>query len=153
MTGVWWRKLRVQLIKVGNVDTKSEKKKRKKSFFISLKYFEMLICSTCKYFSYHYFTLRYAKWPDTGHLTSILSECFWRPLFQTNWISRLINIFFWKPDVFKHLYFKYKTFLSKYHILPSPEYLNSTSFTTSEQNGALASATVSQAINPPKLVF
>ena len=29
--------------------------------------------------------------PDTGHLTSILSECFWAPLFQTNRISRRIN--------------------------------------------------------------
>ena len=24
------------------------------------------------------------NWPDIGHLTSILSECFWPPLFQTN---------------------------------------------------------------------
>ena len=29
--------------------------------------------------------------PDTGHMTLILSECFWPPLFQTNPISRRIN--------------------------------------------------------------
>ena len=29
--------------------------------------------------------------PDTGNLTSILGECFWAPLFQTNRISRRIN--------------------------------------------------------------
>ena len=28
---------------------------------------------------------------DTGHLISILSECFWPPLFQTNQILRRIN--------------------------------------------------------------
>ena len=33
------------------------------------------------------------KWLDTGLLTSILSECFWPPLFQTNWISGRIYEF------------------------------------------------------------
>ena len=33
------------------------------------------------------------NWQDTGHLTSILSECFWPQLFQTNWNSRRINEF------------------------------------------------------------
>ena len=57
--------------------------------------------------------------PDTGHLTSILNECFWPPLFQTNWISRRINKLFENPTSLSIFTLNIKQFLWKYHILPT----------------------------------
>ena len=57
--------------------------------------------------------------PDTGHLTSILSECFWPPLFQTKRISRRINKLSENLTSLSILTLKIKHFLWKYHTTPS----------------------------------
>ena len=59
------------------------------------------------------------NWPDTGHLTSILSECFWPLLFQTNWISRRINEFSDNLTSLSIFTSNIKQFLWKYHIIPT----------------------------------
>ena len=59
------------------------------------------------------------NWPDTAHLTSIPSECFWPPLFQTNWISRRIDKFCENLSSLNIFTLNIKQFLWKYHILPT----------------------------------
>ena len=59
------------------------------------------------------------KLADTGHLTSMLSECFWPPLFQTNWISRRTNKSSEKLTSLSIFSLNIKQFLWKYHILPT----------------------------------
>ena len=56
--------------------------------------------------------------PDTGHLTSKLSECFWPPLFQINRISRRINKLSENMTSLSIFTLKIKQFLWKYHTLP-----------------------------------
>ena len=54
-----------------------------------------------------------------GNLTSILSECFWAPLFQTNRISRRINKLSENLTSLIIFTLNIKPFLRKYHILPT----------------------------------
>ena len=56
--------------------------------------------------------------PDTGHLTSKLSECFWPPLFQINRISRRINKLSENMTSLSIFTLKIKPFLWKYHTVP-----------------------------------
>ena len=53
------------------------------------------------------------------HLTSILSECFWAPSFQTNRISRRINKLSENLTSLSIFDLNIKPFLWKYHILPT----------------------------------
>ena len=59
--------------------------------------------------------------PDTGHgqLTSILSECVWPLLIQTNRISRRINKLSENLTSLSISTLNIKQFLWKYHILPT----------------------------------
>ena len=59
--------------------------------------------------------------PDIGHLTSILSECFWPLLFRTNRISKRINKLSENLTVLSIFTLTIKQFLWKYHILPREE--------------------------------
>ena len=59
--------------------------------------------------------------PDIGHLTSILSECFWPLLFRTNRISKRINKLSENLTVLSIFTLNIKQFLWKYHILPREE--------------------------------
>ena len=52
-------------------------------------------------------------------LTSMLTECFWPPLFQTNWISRRTNKSSEKLTSLSTFTLNIKQFLWKYHILPT----------------------------------
>ena len=66
------------------------------------------------------------KLADTGHW-SILSECFWPPLFQKKWNFKKNKYIFWEPDYLTYLHFKYKTVSLKISHITNP-FLNSTSF-------------------------
>ena len=57
--------------------------------------------------------------PDTGHLKSVLSECFLPPLFQTNRISRRINKLSENLTSWSIFTLNIKQSFWKYHILPT----------------------------------
>ena len=73
------------------------------------------------------------NWPDTGHLTSIFSECLWPLLFQTNRIFRRINKLSENlTSLYKYLHFKNKTVSLKISHITLP-FLRSTNLLRSKQ--------------------
>ena len=65
------------------------------------------------------YTNKEKNWPNTGHLTSIPSECFWTLLFQKNWISWRIDKFCENLSSLNIFALNIKQLLWKYHILPT----------------------------------